>query len=100
MFTILRNREDEISRRMDSIIVGLYEDWLWLDERIESITDEIEMISKQERNCQRLMTIPGIGPIISTAMVAARPLIEVGILVPGWVWCHDNIQPAANRSWV
>lgn len=71
LFTILDNRADEISPRMSDIIVGLYEDWLWLDERIEGITDEIETISKQEANCLRLMTVPGIGPIISTAMVAA-----------------------------
>ena len=71
LFAILRNRKDEISPRMDSIIVGLYEDWLWLDERIESTTSEIEMISKREGNCQRLMTVPGIGPMISTAVVAA-----------------------------
>ena len=45
--------------------------WLWLDERINSTTDEIEAISKREGNCQRLMTIPGVGPIISTAMVSA-----------------------------
>lgn len=71
LFAILQNREDEISPRMHDIIVGLYEDWLWLDERIEGTTNEIEMISKREGNCQRLMTVPGIGPIISTAMVAA-----------------------------
>lgn len=71
LFAILRNREDEISPRMSDIIVGLYEDWLRLDERIESTTDEIELISKREDNCRRLMTIPGIGPMISTAMVAA-----------------------------
>jgi len=71
LFAILQNREDEISPRMNDIIVGLYEDWLWLDERIETITNEIEMISKREDNCQRLMSIPGIGPVISTAMVAA-----------------------------
>ena len=34
-------------------------------------TNEIELISKREANCQRLMSVPGIGPIISTAMVAA-----------------------------
>ena len=56
---------------MSDIIVGLYEDWLCLDERIEGITNEIETISECEANCLRLMTIPGIGPIISTAMVAA-----------------------------
>ncbi len=71
LFAILENRADEISPRMSDLIVGLYEDWLWLDERIESITGEIEMISKSEANCQRLMTVPGIGPIISTAVVAA-----------------------------
>jgi transposase len=71
LFAILKNRADEISPRMDAIIMGLYEDWLWLDERIESTTDEIEMISKRDGDCQRLMTIPSIGPIISTATVAA-----------------------------
>ena len=71
LFAILENRADEISPRMNDIIIGLYEDWLWLDERINSTTDEIEAISKREGNCQRLMTIPGVGPIISTAMVSA-----------------------------
>lgn len=71
LFAILENRKDEISPRMNDLIVDLYEDWQRLDERIEGITDEIEMISKGEENCQRLMSVPGIGPIISTAMVAA-----------------------------
>ena len=71
LFAILQNRDDEISPRMSDILVGLYEDWLWLDERIESTTNEIELISRCEANCQRLMSVPGIGPIISTAMVAA-----------------------------
>ncbi|WP_419797708.1 MAG: IS110 family transposase [Terasakiella sp.] len=71
LFAILDNRMDEISERMHDIIIGLYEDWLWLDERIETTTKEIEKISLQENNCQRLMSVPGIGPMISTAMVAA-----------------------------
>ncbi len=71
LFAILRNREDEISPRMSDLIVGLYEDWLWLDERIETVTREIEQIGHSEANCQRLMSIPGVGPMISTAMVAA-----------------------------
>ena len=45
--------------------------WLWLDKRINNIASEIEIISKREDNCQRLMSVPGIGPMISTAMVAA-----------------------------
>lgn len=71
LFAILKNRAEEISPRMSDLIVGLYEDWLWLDERIETITGEIEAISKRDGDCRRLMSIPGVGPIISTAMVAA-----------------------------
>ena len=71
LFAILDNHQGKISPRMIDIIVGLYEDWLWLDERIESLTSEIEKISKTESNCGRLMSVPGIGPMISTAMVAA-----------------------------
>ncbi len=59
------------SPRMHDLIVGLYEDWLWLDERIETITREIEQISQTEENCRRLMSVPGVGPLISTGVVAA-----------------------------
>jgi transposase len=54
-----------------ALIEDLYEDWERLDARIDAITQEIEEASKRERSCQKLMTIPGIGPLISTAMVAA-----------------------------
>jgi transposase len=71
LFEILKNRQDEMSPRMVSLIVGLYEDWLSLDKRIETITGEIEELSRNEGNCRRLMSVPGIGPVISTAVVAA-----------------------------
>ena len=71
LFPTLEQRSDEISPRMHDIIIGLYEDWLWLDERIDSITNEIRALSEREAHCRRLMSVPGIGPIISTAVVSA-----------------------------
>jgi transposase len=71
LFAILKARKDEISPRMSDILVGLYEDWLWLDERIASITREIEKVSLTESHCECLMSVPGVGPMISTATVAA-----------------------------
>jgi transposase len=68
---ILENRSDELSLRMRRLITGLQHDWIWLDERIKMITSEIKAVSETEESCRRLMTIPGIGPLISTAMVAA-----------------------------
>jgi transposase len=42
-----------------------------LDERIDALSDEIMTLARQDKGCERLMTVPGIGPIISSAMVAA-----------------------------
>ena len=69
--TIVEERKDEISPRMRSILIGLYGDWMWMDDRIDKVSAEIEEISRTEENCVNVMTVPGIGPMISTAMVAA-----------------------------
>ncbi len=71
LFAILENHRDEISPRMTRLILGLYDDWCHLDERIEAVTGEIEELSHIEPKCQRLMSVPGVGPLISTALVAA-----------------------------
>ena len=59
------------SPRMVRVIEGLASDWHRLDERIEGFSSEIEELAKRDAGCERLMSIPGIGPIISSAMVAA-----------------------------
>ena len=68
---ILAKRTDVLSPRMVRIIADLASDWRQLDERIEPVTDEIETLAKSDSSCRRVMTVPGIGPIISSAMVAA-----------------------------
>src|SRR5712671_8107352 len=55
LMAILENRQDEISTRMRGLIAGLYEDWIQLDDRIETIAGEIETIGEKEANCRRLM---------------------------------------------
>ena len=71
LFAILDNRKEEISPRTAKLIRGLYDDWCCLDERIETVTGEIEILSRAEAKCRQLMSVPGVGPLISTAMVAA-----------------------------
>ena len=56
---------------MVRIIEDLACDWRRLDERVEGLSNEIEAIARQDTSCERLMSVPGIGPIISSAMVAA-----------------------------
>ena len=68
---ILARRTDVLSLRMVRVISDLAGDWRQLDDRIETVTDEIETLAKADDSCRRVMTVPGIGPIISSAMVAA-----------------------------
>jgi transposase len=68
---ILATRTDTLSPRMLRIIEDLMADWRRLDARIEDLSSEIEALARQDKGCERLMSVPGIGPIISSAMVAA-----------------------------
>src|SRR5262249_36447952 len=68
---LLAKRSDVLSPRMLRVIEDLSGDWRRLDERIDGLSREIEALAQQDQACLRLMTVPGIGPIISSAMVAA-----------------------------
>ena len=68
---ILATPPDVLSLRMVRVIEGLAGDWRRLDERVEGLSSEIQAIARQDAGCERLMSVPGIGPIISSAMVAA-----------------------------
>lgn len=76
---ILATRTDALWPRMLRIIEDLAGDWRRLDARIEGLSSEIETIARQDKACERLMTVPGTGPIISSAMVAA---IGTGDVLP------------------
>ena len=68
---ILATPSDVLSPRMVRVIEGPAIDWRWLDERIEGLSSEIEELANRDAGCERLMSVPGIGPIISSTMVAA-----------------------------
>ena len=68
---ILAKRNDVLSPRMIRIMEDLSGDWRRLDERIEHVTEEIEVLAHGSESCRQLMTVPGIGPLIASAMVAA-----------------------------
>jgi transposase len=68
---VLENAENGLSGRARTILLTLREEWAELEEKIEVMTNEIAQISRSNECCKRLMGVPGIGPIISTAFVAA-----------------------------
>jgi transposase len=49
----------------------LYEEFLALDQRLASYDEKLVAIGQAHPECQRLQTIPGIGPVSATALIAA-----------------------------
>src|SRR6516164_7212352 len=68
---ILSANTGALSPRMVNLISELVQDWRRLDERFAAVSAEIESLAEQDQACQRVMTVPGVGPIISSAVVAA-----------------------------
>jgi transposase len=68
---ILADQRGALSPGMAQLILDIDGDWRRLDERIGEVTATIEEAARQDESCRRLMAVPGIGPVVSSAMVAA-----------------------------
>lgn len=71
MPALFADERSPLSARMQVILRNLWHEWQQLDHDIGEITAEIEMIAKTDPDCRRLLAIPGVGPIVATALVAA-----------------------------
>ena len=68
---ILADPPKHVSPRILRLIISLIEELNTLEARIASLSEEIETLATKDEACQRLMTVPGIGVIISSAVVSA-----------------------------
>ena len=68
---ILEDGEAQLSPRMRALLATLWQEWKHLEEQIELLSTEIGSICDSDPACQRLRQIPGVGPLVATAVVAA-----------------------------
>jgi transposase len=69
--SILEDAGKLLSTRMRTLLMELREEWEKLEEQIEATNRELAQSAKKDNRCQRLLTIPGIGPLTATALTAA-----------------------------
>jgi transposase len=69
--TILGDVEHGLTVRMVQLIERLRRRWRALDDELASISNEIVQIAADSELCRRVRTVPGVGPIVSTALIAA-----------------------------
>ena len=68
---ILEDGENGLSGAFRELVMDAYETLVRMDERLEALAARIERWAKADEQAQRLLGIPGIGPITATALVAA-----------------------------
>src|ERR1700761_6229039 len=68
---ILENADANLTPRMRNLVSLLWSEWKDLEQQIVAMNQEVEQISSSDPACQRLSQIPGIGPLVATAIVAA-----------------------------
>jgi transposase len=71
MPAILEDSTRNLTPRLRNLLDQLWEEWKQLQADIERSSEEIDQISEEDAACKRLRQIPGVGPLVATAMVAA-----------------------------
>jgi len=68
---VLEDAENELPSEGRALLCDLGEELRRLDDRVKTFDDRIKVVARAEPACRRLESIPGIGPLTATALVAA-----------------------------
>ena len=71
MPALLAEAEQYLAPRMYRLLCLLAEEWRQMEGEIDRLDHEIGAVATSDSACQLLLTVPGVGPLIATAMVAA-----------------------------
>ncbi len=74
---VLEDAENSLSVLFREQLSALYDEMVHLDERIELLEQRLKSVCAQNEDCQRLLTIPGIGIMTASALIAAVGDISV-----------------------
>jgi transposase len=68
---IFEDAENGLSPRLVALLHRLRQRWLAIDSEIDQATSALIAWAKESDLCRRVVTVPGVGPLIATALVAA-----------------------------
>lgn len=68
--SLLEVDNTQLSQPLKNTFQRLYDNYKQLDEEVGIYTAALEKLAQEDAYCKRLCTVPGIGPITATAMIA------------------------------
>jgi transposase len=104
LVAIVRDESDtrlpDLSRRVLQVLASQLEQ---LAVGFAAVEKQLAAWHRSNAVSQRLASIPGIGPIIATALAATvvEPIgfASVASSQHGWVWGRGSTRPVAKRAW-
>ena len=100
---LLEDAEQRLSPRMRRLVDRLWQEWKALEEQIEDLSGEIDNIASQDVACQRLLDVPGVGPLIATALVAAvgnGSAFSKGRDFAAWLGLVPRQHSTGGKTWL
>ena len=68
---ILEETENRLQEDFRTLLAGLRDDLVYLDERIKTEDKAIETLANAHPSARRLQQLRGVGPVVATALIAA-----------------------------
>lgn len=98
---VLENANEDLSPRMRNLVAMLWSEWKDLELQIAEMNDEVERIASSDDACRRLRQIPGIGPLVATAIVASignGAAFRKGREVAAWLGLLPNQHSTGGKA--
>jgi transposase len=99
---MLENGDAKLSTGRRRRLDFLWQEWKGLQSQIESLNTDLEQIASREPSCVRLQQMPGVGPLISTAVVSAIGNVAAfkkGREFAAWLdWCHAMVNRRQGQA--
>jgi transposase len=100
---VLADEDNDLTPAMRRMLGELFEEVTRLDQRIAVLTREIDQLAIRHDHARQLMTIPGFGPLVATALLAAigdgcqfRHARDLAAWL-GLAWYPSSTRPVARR---
>ena len=68
---LVEDADNALPWAMRELLAGEREELMRLDERVKRFDAQLDTLARTDEACRRLQTIPGVGPKVATALVAA-----------------------------
>ncbi|HVO59938.1 MAG TPA: IS110 family transposase [Terriglobales bacterium] len=68
---LLEDAEQHLTPKFRALLAHLWQQWQYLDSQVEGMDCDIKAVADSDAACRRLRKIPGVGPLVATAVVAS-----------------------------